>query len=133
AVVSRANDGRAAQQCDRLSSGAGQCHAEAKGRGEAMSTATLEPRVRAQKNYLNADYGWKSWLFTVDHKRIALLYLVSITFFFVIGGPCAGRRRIPVTEPQGALVQPETYNKLFTLHGIVMIFFFLIPSIPAVL
>jgi cytochrome c oxidase subunit 1 len=98
-----------------------------------MSTATLEPRVRAPRNYLNEDYGWKSWLFTLDHKRIALLYLVSITFFFVIGGSFAVLMRIHLVEPQGALVQPETYNKLFTLHGIVMIFFFLIPSIPAVL
>src|ERR1700739_4914150 len=98
-----------------------------------MSTATLEPRVHAQRTYLNADYGWKSWLFTLDHKRIALLYLVSITFFFVIRGSFAVLLPIHLTEPQGALVQPETYNKLFTLHGIVMIFFFLIPSIPAVL
>jgi cytochrome c oxidase subunit I len=98
-----------------------------------MSTATLEPRVHAQRNYLNADYGWKSWLFTLDHKRIALLYLVSVTFFFIIGGSFAVLMRIHLVEPQGALVQPETYNKLFTLHGVVMIFFFLIPSIPAVL
>jgi cytochrome c oxidase subunit 1 len=98
-----------------------------------MSTATLEPRVRAPRNYLNADYGWKSWLFTLDHKRIALLYLVSISFFFIIGGSFAVLMRIHLVEPGGALVQPETYNKLFTLHGIVMIFFFLIPSIPAVL
>ena len=106
---------------------------EAKGRGEAMSTATLEPRVHAQRNYLNADYGWKSWLFTLDHKRIALLYMVSVTFFFIIGGSFAVLMRIHLVEPQGALVQPETYNKFFTLHGVVMIFFFLIPSIPAVL
>ncbi len=98
-----------------------------------MSTATLEPRVHAQRNYLNADYGWKSWLFTLDHKRIALLYMVSVTFFFIIGGSFAVLMRIHLVEPQGALVQPETYNKLFTLHGINMIFFFLIPSIPAVL
>ena len=98
-----------------------------------MSTATLEPRVHAPRNYLNADYGWKSWLFTLDHKRIALLYLVSITFFFIVGGSFAVLMRINLVQPQGALVQPETYNKLFTLHGIVMIFFFLIPSIPAVL
>jgi cytochrome c oxidase subunit I len=98
-----------------------------------MSTATLEPRVRAEKNYLNADYGWRSWLFTRDHKRIALLYLVSITFFFLIGGTFAVLMRIHLVVPQGALVQPETYNKWFTLHGIIMIFFFLIPSIPAVL
>src|ERR1700684_3465008 len=98
-----------------------------------MSTATLEPRVHARRNYLNADYGWKSWLFTLDHKRIALLYMVSVTFFFIIGGSFAVLMRIHLVEPQGALVQPETYNKLFTLHGVVMIFFFLIPSIPAVL
>ena len=98
-----------------------------------MSTSTLVPRVRAPRNYLNADYGWKSWLFTLDHKRIALLYLVSVSFFFIIGGSFAVVMRIHLVEPGGALVQPETYNKLFTLHGIIMIFFFLIPSIPAVL
>src|ERR1700688_3882273 len=97
-----------------------------------MSTATLEPRVHAPRNYLNADYGWKSWLFTLDHKRIALLYMVSVSFFFIIGGSFAVLMRIHLVEPQGALVQPETYNKLFTMHGIIMIFFFLIPSIPAV-
>src|ERR1700726_1298992 len=98
-----------------------------------MSTTTQEPRVRAPRNYLNADYGWRSWLYTLDHKRIALLYLVSVTFFFVVGGSFAVLMRIHLVEPQGALVQPETYNKFFTLHGLVMVFFFLIPSIPAVL
>ena len=98
-----------------------------------MSTALLEPRVHAPRNYLNAEYGWKSWLFTLDHKRIALLYMVSITFFFIIGGFFAVLMRIQLISPQGAIVQPETYNKLFTLHGVIMIFFFLIPSIPAVL
>src|SRR5665213_287102 len=92
-----------------------------------------EPHAAAPANYLNVDYGWKSWLFTTDHKRIALLYLVSITFYFFIGGFFAVLMRIHLIDPQGALVQPETYNKLFTMHGIIMIFFFLIPSIPAVL
>ena len=98
-----------------------------------MSTTTLEPHGETPRNYLNADYGWKSWLFTLDHKRIALLYLISITFFFVIGASFAALMRIQLIAPEGALVQPATYNKLFTLHGIIMIFFFLIPSIPAVL
>jgi cytochrome c oxidase subunit 1 len=98
-----------------------------------MSTGTLEPHIHAPRNYINAEYGWRSWLFTLDHKRIALLYLVSITFFFLIGAVFAALMRIQLLEPQGALVQPETYNKFFTLHGIIMIFFFLIPSIPAVL
>src|SRR4030095_1789887 len=70
---------------------------------------------------------------TIDHKRIALLSLVSITFFFFIGGAAATLIRLELMTPQGDLVQSETYNKLFTMHGIIMIFFFLIPSIPAVL
>src|ERR1700761_6453662 len=93
---------------------------------------TLEPRPSTRVDYLNADYDWRSWLFTLDHKRIALLYLVSITLYFFIGGAFAVLMRIHLIEPQGALVQPETYNRLFTMHGIIMIFFFLIPSIPAV-
>src|SRR5438874_6344161 len=84
-------------------------------------------------HYLNVRYGLKSWLLTVDHKRIALLYLVSITFFFFIGGAAATLIRLELLTPQGDLVQSETYNKLFTMHGIIMIFFFLIPSIPSVL
>jgi cytochrome c oxidase subunit 1 len=84
-------------------------------------------------NYLNADYGWKSWLLTTDHKRIALLYLVSISLMFFIGGAMAVGIRLELITPPGDLVQSETYNKLFTMHGIVMVFFFLIPSIPAVL
>src|SRR5437763_1143318 len=84
-------------------------------------------------NYLNADYGIKSWLLTKDHKRIALLYLVSITFFFLIGGAYAGAIRLELLTPAGDLVQSQTYNKLFTHHGIMMVFFFLIPSIPATL
>jgi cytochrome c oxidase subunit 1 len=86
-----------------------------------------------EENYITVDYGWKSWLFTVDHKRIAILYLISITFFFFIGGAFAVLMRLELATPAGDLVQSETYNKLFTMHGVVMIFFFLLPSIPAVL
>src|SRR5678816_3748985 len=84
-------------------------------------------------HYLNASYGLKSWLLTTDHKRIAWLYLISVTFFFFIGGFFATLLRIELLTPQGALVQAETSNKLFTMHGVAMVFFFLIPSIPAVL
>src|SRR5215470_4208849 len=86
-----------------------------------------------RENYLNAGYGLKSWLLTTDHKRIALLYLMTITFFFFIGGFLALLIRLELLTPAGDLVQADTYNKLFTMHGQVMIFFFLIPSIPAVL
>ncbi|WP_010582166.1 cytochrome c oxidase subunit I [Schlesneria paludicola] len=88
---------------------------------------------RARRHYLNSGYSVASWLLTVDHKRIALLYLVSITFFFVIGGIAATVVRLDLMTPQGDLVRTETYNKLFTAHGVIMVFFFLIPSIPAVL
>jgi cytochrome c oxidase subunit 1 len=70
---------------------------------------------------------------TTDHKRIALLYLASITLFFVLGGLFAVFIRLELLTPAGDLMSSETYNKVFTMHGIVMIFFFLIPSIPAVL
>src|SRR5207244_13165915 len=82
---------------------------------------------------LNFSYRVKSWLLTLDHKRIAILYLISITLFFFVGGFFATLIRIELLTPKGDLVQAETYNKLFTMHGVVMIFFFLIPSIPAVL
>src|ERR1700693_1370525 len=85
------------------------------------------------EHYLNATYGIRSWLLTTDHKRIALLYLASVTFFFFIGGAFATMIRIHLLTPSGYLVTPETYNKLFTMHGVAMIFFFLIPSIPATL
>src|SRR5258705_3594130 len=85
------------------------------------------------EDYLNATYGIRSWLLTTDHKRIALLYLGSVTVFFFIGGIFATMIRIHLLTPTGALVTPETYNKLFTMHGVAMIFFFLIPSIPSVL
>src|SRR5215475_5340007 len=95
---------------------------------EPATTATL-PRT----NYLNVDYGIRSWLLTVDHKRIALLYLVSVTIMFVLGGLFAVGIRLELLTPAGDFVQADTYNKLFTMHGIVMVFFFLIPAIPAVL
>jgi cytochrome c oxidase subunit I len=86
-----------------------------------------------RKNYINAEYGIRSWLFTTDHKRIALLYLLSITAFFFIGGFAALLIRLELLTPGGDLLTADMYNKAFTMHGQVMVFFFLIPSIPAVL
>jgi cytochrome c oxidase subunit 1 len=101
-----------------------------------MSTATIELHespAESTVNYLNNGYGLKSWLLTLDHKRIGLLYLATITFTFLIGGVAAVLMRLNLLEPQGALVEPDTYNKLFSIHGIIMVFFFLVPSIPATL
>jgi cytochrome c oxidase subunit 1 len=86
-----------------------------------------------REHYLNTEYGVKSWLLTTDHKRIALLYLVSVTLFFFVGGVYAALIRLELLTPYGRFVSDESYNKLFTMHGLIMIFFFLIPSIPAVL
>src|SRR5919108_3724643 len=87
----------------------------------------------ATLNYLNNGHGLASWLLTRDHKRIALLYLASITVFFALGGFFAMLVRLELLTPAGDLLSSETYNKMFTMHGVVMVFFFLIPSIPAVL
>jgi len=95
-----------------------------------MATAAI---TAEREHYLNKEYGIRSWLLTTDHKRIALLYLISITFFFFVGGFFALLIRLELLTPAGDLVQADTYNKLFSMHGQVMIFFFLIPSIPAVL
>jgi cytochrome c oxidase subunit 1 len=94
-----------------------------------MSTTLAFP----PHNYLNDGYGVKSWLLTRDHKRIALLYLAAITVFFFIGGAFAVVIRLELATPAGDMVSDETYNKLFTMHGVMMVFFFLIPSIPATL
>src|SRR3954452_7101700 len=95
-----------------------------------MATAAV---TTERKNYLNAEYGIRSWLLTTDHKRIALLYLLSITFFFFVGGFFALLIRLELLTPAGDLMTADMYNKAFTMHGQIMVFFFLIPSIPAVL
>ncbi|HEY7172630.1 MAG TPA: cytochrome c oxidase subunit I [Vicinamibacterales bacterium] len=92
------------------------------------STLLLPPR-----HYLNEGYGIKSWLLTRDHKRIGLLYLAGVTFFFFIGGAFAVAIRLELATPAGDMFTDETYNKLFTMHGVMMVFFFLIPAIPSVL
>ena len=99
-----------------------------------MSTATaIVKPVMPERHFLNDNYGIRSWLLTKDHKRIAILYLFSITFFFLIGGLFASLIRLHLLTPNGELFEADTYNKLFTLHGVNMVFFFLIPSVPAVL
>jgi cytochrome c oxidase subunit 1 len=97
-----------------------------------MATTAIQATM-PQEHYLNHEFGIKSWLLTKDHKRIGILYMLSITFFFVIGGIGATLIRLNLLTPNGTLVSAETYNKLFTLHGIMMVFFFLVPSVPAVL
>ena len=96
------------------------------------SDLPIDPSAE-EGNYLTWKTTIASWLFTVDHKRIGLMYLVTISIFFMVGGIYAGIFRLELLTPEGDLLQADTYNKFFTLHGVVMIFFFLIPSIPATL
>jgi len=84
-------------------------------------------------SFLEEGFSLSSWLFTRDHKRIAILYAITITAFFFVGGAAAAMMRLNLMNPQGTLVTADTYNKLFTVHGVVMVWFFLIPSIPATL
>ena len=100
-----------------------------------MTPSTLEapiPPPPAAPNYLTA-HTLRSWLLTTDHKRIGILYMLTITAFFLVGGIAATLMRIELLTPAGDLLTSATYNKLFTIHGVVMVWFFLIPSIPAVL
>ena len=82
-------------------------------------------------DYLHESHTLRSWFFTIDHKRIAILYLISITAFFIVGAVAAGLVRLALVVPNGQIFSNDTYNKLFTIHGVVMVWFFLIPSIPA--
>ena len=93
-----------------------------------QATATV-PKI----NFLTKENGLLSWLLTGDHKRIAMLYLISITFFFFIGGALAGLIRLELLTPQSDLMATDTYNKVFTMHGVIMVFLFLVPSVPATL
>src|ERR671936_1706230 len=96
-----------------------------------MATA-IQVATMPREHYLNADFGIRSWLLTKDHKRIGILYMLSITFFFFLGGAYATLIRFNLLTPTSDLVTPDTYNRLFTMHGIIMVFLFLIPSVPAV-
>ncbi len=92
-----------------------------------------QPHGASPTNYLNKETTIRSWLLATDHKRIALLYLFTIIIFFAIAATAAALMRAELLTPRGDLVLSETYNKLFTIHGVLMVWFFLIPSIPAVL
>ena len=92
-------------------------------------TTTVLPRV----TYLNVKYGVASWLLTKDHKRIGILYLIVVAVAFLLGGIFAAAVRIELTTPQADVVSADTYNRLFTMHGVAMVFFVLIPAVPAIL
>jgi cytochrome c oxidase subunit 1 len=100
---------------------------------EAIVNRTEEIAVMPRKHYLNNGTTVASWLLTKDHKRIAVLYLISVSAFFLLGGIYASFIRLELLTPQSDLMEAHLYNRVFTHHGIIMVFFFLIPAIPAIL
>jgi len=89
-------------------------------------------REYLEKNYLNQETTIKSWLLTMDHKRIGLMYLFAIMFFFAVGGFFALLIRLELLTPIGGdILDANTYNVFYTLHGAIMVFMFIIPSVPA--
>ena len=96
------------------------------------SPLNASPPVYPEVNYLNADRGVWSWLTTIDHKRIAVMYLISVMFAFLLGGIFAMALRVELLTPGPTIMGANTYNRMFTLHGVVMIFLFMIPAIPGV-
>ena len=91
------------------------------------------PVIDVPDDYLHVEQTLTSWLFTTDHKRIGILYLISITFFFILGSIAAGLIRLSLIVPNGEIFTNDMYNRLFTLHGVIMVWFFLVPAIPNVL
>ena len=100
-----------------------------------MSAATdrLVSLDAERENYLTDETSIWSWLLTTDHKRIALLYFATITAFFFLGGAAAALMRLNLMSPDGLIVDHEMYNRLFTMHGVLMVWFFLVPAIPVTL
>lgn len=105
---------------------------------EAISTRKIQvkrfkPEEYPEKHYLNQETGLWAWLTTVDHKKIGLMYLMSVALFFFVGGVLALLLRTELLTPARNFMTADVYNQVFTLHGAIMIFFFLIPSVPAAL
>src|SRR6184192_1693374 len=96
---------------------------------EADNTALAG--AHAAPSYLQDGTTVMSWLNTRDHKRIGVMFLAAVIFFFFIGGIFALGLRMKLLQPGPFLIDALSYNRLFTLHGVVMIFLFLIPAIPS--
>ena len=95
-----------------------------------MITATA---TETPVDYLNHQTTVASWLLTKDHKRIGLMYMISVTIAFIVGAVFAAMIRAELATPAGDLLSADTYNRVFTMHGVAMVFFVLIPAVPAIL
>ena len=102
-------------------------------KAEAMAPHLPQHAAGEEASYLEASHGLRSWLITLDHKRIGVMYLVAILVAFLIGGLFALLVRTELLSPGKTIMGADTYNQVFTLHGAIMVFLFIIPSIPAAL
>ena len=101
---------------------------------QSIPAPELPPEQEKERvHYLNHAYGIFSWLLTVDHKRIGILYIVTVCIFFTFGAFASALVRTNLVSPTGSILDLDQYNKAFTAHGTIMIFLFLIPVIPGVL
>lgn len=98
-----------------------------------LQVRRFKPEENPKHHYLNAEKGIWAWMTTIDHKKIGLMYLASIAFFFFVGGMLALLLRTELLTPAQTFIDADVYNQVFTLHGAIMIFFFLVPSVPAAL
>jgi cytochrome c oxidase subunit I len=101
--------------------------------GNTLKIQQFSSSEEFSHNYLKAKTGIWNWMTTVDHKKIGLMYLASVIFFFFVGGMLAITLRLELLSPAQNFMDADTYNRIFTLHGAVMVFLFIIPSIPAAL
>ncbi len=99
--------------------------------GDVVGTVSAGARPETERNYLTQSRGFLSWALTLDHKRIGIMYLVSILGAFALGGFSALLMRLELFAPGEQMMSHDFYNKTFTLHGAAMIFLFIIPGIPA--
>lgn len=103
------------------------------GNKKTIKVKRYTPSENPKKTFYTEERGLWAWLTTVDHKKIGLMYLGSVTFFFLLGGVLALLLRTELLTPAQTFIEADTYNQFFTLHGAIMVFFVLVPSIPAAL
>ena len=98
----------------------------------ANGTVATNPAEISFYEYKGKHKGIMSWLLTTDHKRIGILYLISMMSFFAVAVTMGVLMRLEMLSPGETIMQAQTYNSIFTLHGVIMIFLFIIPGVPAV-
>ncbi len=100
-----------------------------------MASETLTVNQASEPSYIHytgKGKGLKSWILSTDHKRIGILYLVAVLSFFCVGVTLGFLMRLELFSPGRTIMGPQTYNQIFTLHGVIMIFLFIIPAFPAI-